>query len=131
MKDAKRKGLMTGRDGLIALAVVAAALILYWFYGRTQIASAAYVNVYLGTGGEPYEHVPLGEDKTIRIDQGDGRINVVEIKDGGVRMAFSTCINQDCVHEGVVTDLSRKHRALGDWIVCLPNAVSIELVEGP
>jgi hypothetical protein len=131
MKDEKHGGLMTGRDILIVLAVIAAALILYSSFAKTKTASASYVNVFLGTGGEPTQHVPLNEDKTIRIDQGDGRVNVIEIKDSGVRMAYSTCINQDCVHEGVVTDESRKHRALGDWIVCLPNAVSIELVEGP
>jgi len=131
MKHAKHFGLMTGRDILIALAVIAAALVLYISFGRTKTASATHVNVYLGTGGEPYQRVPLNEDRSIRIDQGDGRVNVIEIKDGGVQMAYSTCINQDCVHEGVVTDESRKRRALGDWIVCLPNAVSIELVEGP
>ena len=130
MKDAKHGGLMTGRDILIALVVIAAALILYFSFARTRTGSAAYVNVYLGTGGEPTQHVPLDEDTTIRVDQGDGRINVIEIKGGGVKMAYSTCINQDCVHEGVVTDESRKHRAQGDWIVCLPNAVSIQLVEG-
>ena len=122
---------MTGRDLLIALAVIAAALVLYLSFGRSKTASATYVNVYLGTGGEPYRHVPLNEDDTIRIDQGDGRVNVIEIKDGGVSMAYSTCKNQDCVHEGVVTDESRKHRALGDWIVCLPNGVAVELTEGP
>ena len=131
MTDAKRKGLMTGRDLLIALAVIAAALVLYLFFGRSKTGSAAYVNVYLGTGGEPYQHVPLNEDRTIRIDQGDGRVNVVEIMGGGVQMSYSTCKNQACVHEGIVTDESRKHRPLGDWIVCLPNGVSIELVEGP
>lgn len=130
MKDAKHGGLMTGRDILIALAVMAAALILYFSFAITKTGSATFVNVYLGTGGEPYQHVPLGEDTTIRVDQGDGRINVIEIKDGGVKMAYSTCINQDCVHEGVVTDESRKHRAQGDWIVCLPNTVSVQLVEG-
>lgn len=130
MKDAKHGGLMTGRDILIALAVMAAALILYFSFAKTKTGSATFVNVYLGTGGEPYQHVPLGEDTTIRVDQGDGRINVIEIKDGGVKMAYSTCINQDCVHEGVVTDESRKHRAQGDWIVCLPNTVSVQLVEG-
>lgn len=130
MKDAKLGGLMTGRDILIALAVIAAALILYFSFAKTKTGSATFVNVYLGTGGEPYQHVPLGEDTTIRVDQGDGRINVIEIKDGGVKMAYSTCINQDCVHEGVVTDESRKHRAQGDWIVCLPNTVSVQLVEG-
>ena len=131
MTELKQKGLMTGRDLLIALAVIAAALVLYLFFGRSKTASATYVNVYLGTGGEPYRHVPLNEDDTIRIDQGDGRVNVIEIKDGGVQMAYSTCKNQDCVHEGVVTDESRKKRALGDWIVCLPNGVAVELVDGP
>ncbi len=122
---------MTGRDLLLALAVVAAALILYVFFGRVKPVSATYVNVYVGNRDEPYQRAPLNEDQTIRVDQGDGRVNVIEIKDGGVSMGYSTCKNQDCVHEGVVTDESRKHRALGDWIVCLPNGVAVELTEGP
>jgi len=122
---------MTGRDLLLALAVIALALVLYFVFARTKTASATYVNVYVGSGDEPYEHVPLNEPRSIRIDQGDGRVNVIEIKDGGVQMAYSTCQNQDCVHQGVVTDESRHSRALGDWIVCLPNGVSIQLTEGP
>jgi hypothetical protein len=131
MSDAKRKGIMTGRDFFVALAVLIAALILYWFFGRAKPVGAAYVNIYVGNSGEPYQRAPLDEDETIRVDQGDGRVNVIEIKDGGVKMAYSTCKNQDCVHEGVVTDESRKRRALGDWIICLPNGVAVELTEGP
>jgi hypothetical protein len=131
MSDVKRKGIMTGRDVLLALAVVTAALILYFNFGRAKPTNATYINVYVGNRNEPYRRVSLSEDQTIRVDQGDGRVNEIKIKDGGVSMDYSTCKNQDCVREGVVTDESRKHRALGDWIVCLPNGVAVELTEGP
>jgi len=121
---------MTLRDLLIALAAIALALVFYILFGRTGTASAGVVRVFVGTGGAPYAVAPLSEDKVIRVDQGDGRVNVVEIKGGGVRMALSTCANQNCVHEGVVTDESRRRRAMGDWIVCLPNGVAVELAEG-
>lgn len=122
---------MTGRDALIALAAVALALILYFLPGRFgQVSEGAIVTIYVGNGDEPFESVPLDEPRTITIDQGDGRVNVIEIYDGGVRMASSTCLNQSCVREGVVTNENRRLRVMGDWIVCLPNGVAIEVSEG-
>lgn len=130
MADVKKRAPVTGRDLIVALVVLALALVFYLAFSRPKAVGATLVRVYVGSGGEPYEQAPLGEDRTISVDQGDGRVNRVEIKDGGVSMAYSSCKNQDCVHEGVVTDESRKRRAMGDWIVCLPNGVAIELAEG-
>lgn len=55
-------------------------------------------------------------------------MNVVEIFKGGVRMQSASCHNQLCVQQGDVTPQSAAHAALKNWIVCLPNGVSIELV---
>ena len=43
-------------------------------------------------------------------------------------MAFSTCDNQLCVSEGVVTLENKADRILGNYIVCLPNGVTLELL---
>ena len=42
-------------------------------------------------------------------------------------MEKSTCENQDCVNQGLVTLENRDARVLYNMIVCLPNQVMLEL----
>ena len=53
--------------------------------------------------------------------------NVIHLTTEGVYMESSTCENQDCVHEGLVTFENRDSRVLGNMIICLPNMVALEL----
>lgn len=71
---------------------------------------------------EPYE-------VTIHLTDADGNLyeNVVCITSEGAYMLSSNCDNQDCVDEGIVTLENRELRILGNWIVCLPHQVSVEL----
>lgn len=75
-----------------------------------------------------YRMLPLSGEGAFPIAQGKGKINVVEIKDGAVRMLSSTCKNQNCVHQGKVTLENRDTRPLFNAIVCLPNQVLVELL---
>lgn len=43
-------------------------------------------------------------------------------------MHSASCKNQDCVHQGDVTLDNYNNRVLNNWIICLPNQVTIELV---
>ena len=72
--------------------------------------------------------MPVGEKQTITIDQGDGKVNVIEITERGAVMHSASCKNQDCVHQGDVTLDNYNNRVLNNWIICLPNQVTIELV---
>ena len=54
-------------------------------------------------------------------------VNLFQFKDGKVYMADSTCENQDCVDQGTMTEENVDTRPMRNWIVCLPNGISIEL----
>ena len=85
--------------------------------------------VVLTVNGRQYgDPIAMDRDKIVTIRQDDGRINKVHITPEEVYMESSTCENQDCVDEGHVTLENYTTRVLGAWIICLPNAVTIELV---
>jgi len=48
---------------------------------------------------------------------------VVEINDGGARIASSPCANQTCVNAG-------RLRSPGQWAACLPNKVMLYIEDG-
>ena len=87
--------------------------------------TGARVTVYVG--GEVYTEVAADDYQTITIDQGDGKVNVIVIDESGVRMDHSTCKNQICVHHGVIDPHQANELLLDNWIVCLPNGVSVEV----
>jgi hypothetical protein len=88
--------------------------------------SVAMVTIYVG--GEVYARVPADDYQTITIDQGNGMMNVVVIDESGVRMESSTCKNQICVKQGTIdTHHHSDDIMLNNWIICMPNGVSIEV----
>ena len=54
--------------------------------------------------------------------------NVVHVTEDSIQMESSTCDNQICVSEGIVTVDNKSSRILGSYIMCLPNGVTLELV---
>ena len=67
-------------------------------------------------------------DAALRFTQEDGSVNVIEISERGAVMASSTCHNQLCVQMGEVTLDNWETRPNQQFIICLPNRVSVELV---
>jgi len=61
------------------------------------------------------------------IPDGTHTLNVIHVSSEGVYMESSTCENQDCVEQGLVTFDNLSTRILGRFIICLPNFVSLEL----
>lgn len=118
-------GNMKKRDFLVAGVVLLAAVCLlfgWWMFAGGDCGEA---RVYLN--GELYAVLPLDIDGEITVEGADGARNVIEVRNGRVRMQSSTCPNQTCVScgwrepgEALLPDMR--------WIVCLPNRVSIELV---
>ncbi len=105
---------------IVAVLVVAAAGFLAM---RLFSSGADYVYIYVNDA--LYEADPLNEDKLIEIDQGDGVVNHIQIKNGIVRMVDSTCPDKLCVKQG---DLSAEsYEKFPVPIACLPNKVIIEL----
>lgn len=103
---------------LALLAFLASRLIMPQTIG-------ARVTVYVG--GEVYAEVAADDYQTITIDQGDGKVNMIVIDEDGVHMESSTCKNQICVRHGVINPHQANELLLDNWIVCLPNGVSVEV----
>ena len=117
---------MKRKDWLIIGGVLLLAAVVF-FVSRLMKPdiSGAAVTVYVG--GEVYARVSADEYQTITIDQGDGKVNVVVIDESGVRMESSTCKNQICVHHGNIDPDNADKLLLDNWIVCLPNGVTVEV----
>ena len=115
---------MKKRDILIIIVVLAVAVGLL---AARQFLTAGgeedRVEVYLDS--KLYQSLPLDQNTVLEIKQDDGGFNLVEIKDGVVRMMDANCPGQDCVHMRPMSadDLGSKFGV----IVCLPHRVSLEL----
>lgn len=86
-------------------------------------------HVVITVGSRQYgDPIPMDRDKVITIRQDDGKVNKVHITPEKVYMESSTCENQDCVGQGEITLNNYKTRILSTYVICLPNAVSVEMV---
>ena len=99
---------LTGKKDLL---IIGGALLLcavaYLLFGALK--GGDRVKIYVGD--ELYKEISLSEDQTVIIEQQD-------------------CKNVICIENGTVTPENAGSRALGNWIICLPNKVSVELAPG-
>ncbi|MGN1368100.1 MAG: NusG domain II-containing protein [Aristaeellaceae bacterium] len=77
--------------------------------------------------GAMYEPIPLYAAGRYTITQGEDMVNVIEVTEDSMRMLSSTCDNQDCVEQGVVSLDNRDARVLRNMVICLPHEVTLEL----
>ena len=113
------------------IAVVFAAAMFVQRGGETVIPEAdentkAFLRVQAGS--EIWPLIPLTDGGEYVVEQEDGRKNVIHTTQESIVMHFSTCDNQNCIDQGVVSTDNRGTRVLGGMIVCLPNEVVLELL---
>ena len=77
--------------------------------------------------GGVYEPIPLTEEGSYTVKQGEEMANVIHVTPDSIWMESSTCDNQDCVLQGTVSLANRADRVLQNMILCLPNEVVLEL----
>ena len=126
MAENEKKPLMKKRDLIIVAAVLlvaAAGMLAVKYLSPSSVTN--YAKIYVGS--YLYKEVPLDQDQVIVINQGNDIVNHVEVKDGAINMVDSTCPDQQCVEQGEITPENYEDRPLRNWIVCLPNQVTIEL----
>lgn len=92
----------------------------------TLYPAESYLRVTTST--RVFEPIPLLEDGSLRLTQGEGVENIIHVGHNSVYMESSTCDNQDCVQQGEITLDNRDSRILYNMIICLPNQVSLELL---
>lgn len=103
----------------LAIAVVAvASLVALRMHGSSEKPGLARVT---DGDGNVYE-MPLGDDAT-KIVTTELGTNVVEVRDGRVRVREADCPNRDCVNQGWIDSSSQQ-------IVCLPHRLYVEVVDG-
>ena len=112
---------------VMAVIVLAAALLLAMTFLQRPMTAVEEDTVIISVDGKEYARVPLSKPRTVTVTQEDGSVNVVEVSDHGAVMAHSTCDNQLCVKMGEVTVDNWEFRPNQQFIICLPNRVSVEL----
>ncbi len=117
----KKNFLVIGIILLLAAVLLAVAIL-------TRPMTAVEEDMVIITiGGKEYTRVPLSKPQTVTVAQDNGCVNVVEVSDHGAVMVSSTCDNQLCVQMGEVTVDNWEFRPNQQFIICLPNRVSVEL----
>jgi len=105
------------------LIIITACIILAvsaWLCVNSPFTEAAAGEAVIYKDGVEYGTIPLNMDKTIVIEDRNGRRNTVSVKEGKVSMAEANCPDQVCVH-------TRPADREGQSIVCLPNRVVVEV----
>ena len=110
----KKNKFWIGIIGAIVLMSVAAMIVLH-----VMQKSGDEALVY--QDGKLIYTLPLNQDRTITIYAPNGGYNVVEVKDGTVRVSEASCPDQICVKHGPTTKTA-------DPIVCLPNKLVVQIV---
>lgn len=122
------EGSLMNKKNLLVIAVVAVIAMLLLFVSITSKPQLAEENtIIISVDGKEYARVPLSQPQTVTIEQEDGCVNVIEVTENGAVMRSSTCDNQLCVGMGEVTVDNWQYRANQQFIICLPNRVSVEL----
>ena len=116
---------MKKKDIFLILGILLLAAAAYLVLGQPSSGAAVEIRLH----GEVYRQIPQGEECTVTLEQADGKTNVVKMDKDGVWMDHSTCENQICVNTGKILFEAEKGLSLAKSIVCLPNGVTVDLVD--
>ena len=109
-------------DGLVALLVAAAAVVLLFLF-RPEGGNFLTATVVLdGETIAQYDLTTLTEPVTLEVD-GASYPLTIQAEPGRIRILESSCPGQDCVHTGWADQA-------GQQIICLPNRLVISLEGG-
>lgn len=102
--------------GVIVLALVAG---FAWLWLTQQAASDASLKVLVHDGDGATHELALDADDTLTVTTSFGT-NVITVQDGQVSVTEADCGNQDCVHQGTISQP-------GQQIICLPHQLWVEI----
>lgn len=104
---------MKKSDIILVVSVFLIAVVAFFAFFKLPFKEGKTVSI--SKNNETVYEGSLNQDKTI-----DLKSNIVEIKNGRVKVREADCKNQVCVNKG---EISKK----GENIICLPNKVIIEI----
>ena len=117
---------MRKKDWLVILGIVILAGALYLAAPLWRPA-ASEDQVVVTVNQQTYAVIPLSEPKRLTITQADGSQNVLIVTPEGAYMESATCQGHDCILQGPVTLENYELRPNQNFIICLPNRVTVEL----
>ncbi|MDD4237270.1 MAG: NusG domain II-containing protein [Desulfotomaculaceae bacterium] len=112
---------MQNLNRYLTAALLTLALISFGFLYLAQHRPAGEgLTIEIHKNGQLYRQMPLSEaaDEEIKITDSEGHYNVVEIKDGQVRVKEADCPNQICVKTGWLSKT-------GQISFCAPNKLKV------
>lgn len=117
MKVAQKRH-MTWGDALVALAILAAAALVFMLLPNR---GGAILTAVVTVDGETVLTCPLEEqmDLIVYTVHGDYPLTL-ELSGNGVQVTETSCPGEDCRHMGTIS-------AAGQQIVCLPNRMIVAL----
>ncbi|AXG40659.1 NusG domain II-containing protein (plasmid) [Enterococcus gilvus] len=122
LKDLAKNSLLRPWDGLIILLLVLLSFAPVVVFSLNR-ASSSTQEAILSVDGEEIKTFDLSDKSqtyTYRYEEKDGDYNLIEVKDGRIRIKEADCGDQICVRRGWI-DQS------GETIVCLPHKLLIEI----
>ena len=105
-------------DIILGACLAAAAVILFAALAMAKSGGDGNT-VRITVGGSVWAQYPLDEDRTVTVSEESG-VNVIEIKQGTVRMKEADCPDEYCVLKGSIS-------RTGETIVCLPHRLVAEI----
>lgn len=110
-------------DMILILALLIVALIAYFGIGIYQEMNTRDGVAVITIDGVEYGRYPLAEDIVEKIELPDGAYNLLVIEDGQADVTEASCPDGICVNH---REISKR----GQSIVCLPNKVVVEIING-
>lgn len=108
---------MKKRDFILMIGIIAAAVIV-WLTAVVFLDGSGG-SLRITVDGHVYGMYSLDQDIEIAI----GDSNICQIQNGSVSMITADCPDKVCVHS---LDISKQ----GQTIICMPNRVVLEIVDG-
>lgn len=120
----KENSIFGKNDIIVAAAIFGLALLLWLCFSLTKSGGEEKIAV-VRSCGEIVANLPLDADTVYTVENGDGGINVITVKDGKVAVTESSCPDHICEKTGWLTG-----EGDGDIIACLPNRLTVTIESG-
>ena len=108
---------MKKKDFLLILCILIIAGAVWFIYSSCNAGTGGKLRI--SVDNQEYGVYNLDEDQVISI----GDTNKCQIKDGEVTMLYGECPDQVCVHSAAIDQK-------GQSIICMPNRVVLEIIDG-
>ena len=107
------------------LIIIAAAVFIAGIIGCVLVLNAPKKStVNIKSGGKVLYTLDLSkeDDRTFEVKSSDGGVNLIEIKDGKIRVKSADCPDKTCVRMGWLDSSAMP-------IVCLPHQLIVEFTD--